>query len=345
MSVTQKDLADALGVSQMTVSRALSNHPHVDEAVRKKILDAAREMGYSAEENHAAETLRRRGRGERVTHHILCAMMHVPQESNDEESFHGRILKGITQRAREINWEVVLPLSTRHEIPLIVARKQVDGVLRLLGQQEADAGPAALPTPWVSIFFDVPGVDVVTVDHTEAGRLLGRLLLEMGHRKLAFMGPDSMIARQRLAGLRLALQEKGVELPDDRVILGHEVGGESSTVALVEELLKKTGFSKNNRPFTALAAYNDYMAVAALRHLRSKGLQVPADLSLTGFDGAIPRGFRGIRVTTAAIPLEQMGIEAVRLIESRLEDGTIPPRRLVLETTLIPGETVSRLDS
>jgi LacI family transcriptional regulator len=338
MSVTQKDLADALGVSQMTVSRALHNHPHVEESVRKKVLEAARKMGYSAEENHAAETLRRRRGGERVQHHILCAMLHIPQESNDEESFHGRILKGISERARALNWEVLLPLTIRHEIPLIVARKQVDGVLRLLGQEEADAGPPALPLPWVSIFFDVPGVDVVTVDHMEGARMLGRHLLAQGHRNLAFIGPDTRIARQRLRGLR----EAGVELPDSRVRLEQTAYSEAGTAALVEDLLKRTAFSKSRRPFTALAVYNDYMAVSAFRHLRTKGYGVPAHLSLTGFDGAIPRGYRDIRVTTAAIPLEQLGREAVRLLEARLANPALPPARLVLETTLVPGETVGR---
>ena len=62
--MTQKELADTLGVSQMTVSRALRRHPHVDERLRARILQAAARHGYSAEANHAAEVMRRRARGE-----------------------------------------------------------------------------------------------------------------------------------------------------------------------------------------------------------------------------------------------------------------------------------------
>jgi DNA-binding LacI/PurR family transcriptional regulator len=343
MVMSQKELADMLGVSQMTVSRALNNHPHVNEKVRARILETARQHGYSLEANHAAEMLRRRGRGEPATTHILCAMMHIPQEANDEESFQGRILKGISERSREINWEVVLPITSRHGIPLIVARKQVDGVLRLLRQHEADTAPTSLPIPWVSLLHDIPNHDVVTVDNLAGGRAIGAFLLEQRHRNAAYIGPDSRIGRQRLDGLRQAFRAAGSDLPDERVCLLPDAGNEITTRTLVESLLQKTGFSASHHPFTVLAAYNDYMAVAAMRCLTAKGIRVPDDLSLTGFDGAVPRGFRGARVTTVTIPLERMGVESVRLLERRFETPDAPPQRLVLETELLPGETTRPL--
>lgn len=343
MVVTQKELAEMLGVSQMTVSRALRNHPHVDEKVRALVLETASRCGYSLEANHAAEMLRRRARGEPATNHVICAMMHLPQDSNDDESFQGRLLKGISQRSREINWEVVIPITTRLAIPLIVARKQVDGVIRVLSQEQADSGNTALPVPWVSALFDVPGVDVVTVDNRGGARSVGQYLTELGHRQIAFIGPDSAIARERLEGLRQALRAVGGDLPDERVCLKPYAGNENTTTELVDRLLEQTAFSRSRKSFTVLAAYNDYMAVAAMRRLVAKGIRVPEDLSLAGFDGATPRGFRGTQVTTATMPLERMGLEATRLLEHRLANPETAPQRLVLETELRPGQTTCEL--
>ncbi len=339
MEVTQKELAELLGVSQMTVSRALNNHPHVEEKVRARILEVANQKGYSLEANHAAEMLRRRGRGEPATTHVICAMLHLKHDANDDESFQGRILKGVGEQAREFKWEVVIPIVTRLAIPLVVARKQVDGAVRMLHQEEADSGHIALPVPWVSVLFDVPNVDVVTVDNQAGARLVGRHLADLGHRQIAFIGPDSTISHLRLEGLRQAVRAVGGDLPDSHVCLQPYAGNEESTIDLVDSLLKKTAFSPSHKPFTALAAYNDHMAVAAMRHLRLRGIRVPEDLSLAGFDGATPRGFRGTQVTTATIPLEKMGTEATKLLELRLKEPKRPPQRLVLETELRPGET------
>jgi len=282
MPVTQKELARRLGVSQMTVSRAMRNHPHVDEKVRATILRAAHRFGYSLEANHAAEVLRRRARGEPSSTHILCAMVNIPQDANDDESFHGQILKGISE-----------------------------------------------------------GADVVTVDNVEAGLKVGRHLCALGHRHIAFIGPVAEIAQQRLQGLRLALKEVGAALPPAHVSLEANALGVPITVRLLDTLLAQSGRHPPRRPFTAIVACNDYMAVSVWRHLRDLGVQVPRDVSVAGFDGAVPRGFRDIRVTTAAIPLERMGAEAVRLLEKRFAQPHARRQRLVLDTTLQAGETTA----
>lgn len=268
-------------------------------------------------------------------------MIDIPQGDGDDESFQGRILKGVCERAQEINWEVVLPVRCRQRTPLVVARRQVDGVVRVLRQHEADAGHSELPVPWVSILFAVKGTDSVTVDNAAGAAAVGRHLCTLGHRRVAFVGPDTQIARERLAGLRQALGEVGAQIPDEWVCMQPHAGNVASTILLVDGLLERNRFSTSERPFTALVAYNDYMAVAAKYHLRARGLRVPEDVSVAGFDGALPRGFRGARVTTAAMPLERIGAEAVRLLEKRFLNPSARSRNLVLETELVTGETTA----
>lgn len=345
MVMTQKKLAALLKISQMTVSRALANHPHVDEKLRARILKVAGKRGYTREANHAAEVMRRRARGELQSNSILCAMINIPQDSNDDQSFPGRLLKGVCMAAKDLDLEVVLPVCSQGDIPLVVARKQVDGVVRLPSQDDMDENRLACPLPWVSLFFDVKHVDVVTIDNVAGSRTVGRHLAGLGHRRVAFIGPESAIARERLAGLRSALTEVGTEIPDDLVYLHRWAGGEESTKALLEELLTAHPLVPGaaRQPFTALVAYNDYMAVAAIRHLHAEGIRIPDDLSVAGFDGAVPRGFRDCRVTTALVPLETIGSEAVRLLSERLKNPKRPRQRLVLGAELSQGQTVRKM--
>lgn len=342
MAMTQAELARRMNVSQMTISRALRNHPHVDEALRARIMEAAQRHGYSAEANYAAEVLRRRARGEADTNHVICAMMHFVMGANDDESFQGRVLNGICQRANELAWDVVLPFTHNRRTPLVVARKQVDGVIRLLSQDTIASGKTDLPVPWVSMLFDVKGADVVTVDNTAGAEMVGRHLCGLGHRKVAYVGPKSEMSSQRLAGLQQALGTVGATVPEEWIHLEEwGAGNEAATIALVDRLLAQAG-GPGRLPFTALVTYNDYMAVAALRHLHTLGIEVPRDLSIAGFDGALPRGFRGTKVTTATIPLEQLGAEAVGLLENRLSKPRLRPQRTVLDTKLVEGETTGR---
>ena len=91
--------------------------------------------------------------------------------------------------------------------------------------------------------------------------------------------------------------------------------------------------------FTALMCYNDYMAAAAILHLRAHGVRVPEDVSVVGFDNVRPDWYDGPALTTVTMPLEEIGAEAARLLYWRLAHPDAPPRRLVLNASLVAGES------
>ena len=99
------------------------------------------------------------------------------------------------------------------------------------------------------------------------------------------------------------------------------------------------------RRFTAIACYNDWFAVHAIKYLNARGLRVPEDISVTGFDGVTPLWYDGPKLTTCAVPLEEIGAEAARFLDWRIEHPNAIRRTLMVETELAEGGSVGRVKS
>jgi LacI family repressor for deo operon, udp, cdd, tsx, nupC, and nupG len=338
MAITQKELAKILGIAQMTVSRCLRGAPNVSVRTHEAVLAAARQYGYSLDNQFAASALQHRRSGRPHATNVICAIIReIPGEFT---GFHQRLLDGVCDGAAQFGSEVIVAPRMEEDYPRVVRRKQVDGVVHLLSDSVLQDGISDCPVPWVSILFDVSGADVVTVDNRAAMRDLGRHLARLGHRRFAFIGPDTVLGRQRLAGVRQAAAEFGGTLPDDCVVFcSHTVAFEQGGV-LAASLAERAAALPSRDRFTALAAYNDIMAAAAIRGLTAKGVRVPQDVSVVGCDGTVPHN---PPLTTVALPLEALGVEAARLIAWRLEHLDAPRRKRVLRTTLVDGQTTQRV--
>jgi LacI family transcriptional regulator len=179
----------------------------------------------------------------------------------------------------------------------------------------------------------------VTVDNRAAACGLGRYLAGLGHRRFAFIGPDTPLARQRIAGFRRAASECGGELPDRFTAFCSHTVVFQQAAAMASALAERAAALPPGARFTALAAYNDIVAVGAIRGLAKMGLRVPEDISVVGFDGTEPHT---PPLTTVALPLETLGVEAARLIAWRLAHPDAPRRKSVVQTMLIEGETACR---
>jgi DNA-binding LacI/PurR family transcriptional regulator len=334
-SITQTELARLVGVSQMTVSRVLRGLPGVNPKVKRSILAAAKKHGYMADANFAARMLRLKGREGHATQ-VTCVLI---QDPGEEEHFNRRILKGVAGAAKQLGQEVVYaPDMEPGQLPRIVLRRQVDGVIRLPCDADVLRGCAASAVPSVSILFDLPGADLVTVDNRVAARDLGRHLCGLGHRRVAYVGPDSPLSAERQEGLRDALRESGADLPPEAVVVQRYAMTAVTTRELLERLESRTPIHKR---FTAIVAYNDYMAVTVLRFLRERSLRVPEDVSVTGFDGTLSSIIHERPITTIALPLEDLGAEAMRLLAWRFANPAALRRKALIETKLVVGETTA----
>ena len=332
MAISQSDLAAQLGVSGMTVSRAMRGENGINDKTRHKVLDAARHAGLPL-----PPSPRRQSTQELL--HVLCTLAPDP-EAIGETPFHGRLLAGLRRGASECASEIVNAPDVGNAWPLIVARRQVDGAVMVWGD-EHDPKPLDCPVPAVYLFYGPPQADVVTVDNFGGGFMLGSRLAALGHRQVAFAGPDSRMAVERLAGLRTGLQTDGGGVPPQLALL--ERGGASGAAPLADDLLaaaRQTG--ARGLGFTAVMAYNDYTAAQLIQRFHELGISVPGDVSVVGFDGVSPAQYDGPALTTCAMPLEELGAEASRMIYWRLEHPNALRRTLALETEIIQGESATK---
>ena len=345
MPVSQRELAQTLGISQMTISRALRGDPGVSSRVRKRILQSAQEMGYPV-----AARFRRESAG---LEHVVCSIINTGTDSS--EGFHARLLKGIQLGVREtgaelINYETPDAWEEESEVgwPRVVSRRQVDGVIHQFGGDPRHRPCYSCPVPHISIFYPIDDAsDVATVDNLGGARAIGDHLGALGHRRVAFVGPVTPLAEERLYGLQAGLKTHGSSIPDE--LIAQELPG--STDESASRLLQKILPSNSVKPsavrarFTAIAVYNDHLAAIVIDQLNRKGLRVPEDISVTGFDAVRPLGYQGPPLTTSALPLESLGTEAARLLYWRLDFPSAPRRTLVLDTTFVTGTTVAEVPS
>lgn len=352
MDISTRRLAQLAGVSHVTVFRALQGRDAVSEKTRIKILSLARKYNYPLPASRAVETPN--------LLKSVCAMINLLEdEPQSDRGFHHRLLAGLTEGAADCGVELFnqgpsrnTMISWRSEWPLVVNRKQVDGAVLVLGDELAPHPPLPAPVPTVFFFNGPPQADVITVANFDGGRRLGAHLAALGHRRVAYLGSRSSMSLERLAGLRIGLELGGGIVPPEWTDIPPGVGGRD-TVAIQLDARGMTRMAGDRgsdgraatspRPgsgcgevgFTALACYNDYMAAAAVMHLRKHGVRVPEDLSVVGFDNIRPDWYDGPTLTTVTMPLEEMGAEATRLLYWRLAHPKAPTRRLVLNAPLV----------
>ncbi len=341
MASSQHALAEQLGVSQMTISRALRGDPGVSSRVRTRVLRAAQEVGYPL----AARFRRNNGSME----HVVCSIVDIPTNDGGG-NFNARILSGIEQSVHDTGAEVMnygqVPRewcengAREAQWPRVVTRRQVDGVVHLFGGDLSHLPRYTCPVPLVSIFFPVDNVsDLATVDNIGGGQAIGAHLGKLAHRHVAFIGPTTALADDRLFGLRRGLKPHGGEIPEELVSVASHAATPASVRPLLDALLPEGRFdvAQVRERFTAIAVYNDDMAAEVIEHLDRRGLRVPEDISVTGFDNAPPARYRGPKITTAAIPLEELGAEAARLLYWRIDFPDAPRRTLMLDAKFNKG--------
>jgi LacI family transcriptional regulator len=185
--------------------------------------------------------------------------------------------------------------------------------------------------PVVVVDREVPDADVdsVLTDNARGGWLATRHLLDLGHRRIGCVaGPSDVTpSAERITGYRQALDEGKVPM-DEALVLKGDFQYESGYQA-AHQLLSM------DDSITAIFACNDLMAIGAISAAVEVGRQVPADLSVAGFDDVRLASFANPALTTVAQPKYEMGVVAATMLLERMHDLDIPPRRRVLDTKLL----------
>ena len=311
--VLMEDVAQRAGVSVTTVSHVLNNVPgkRIRPETRDRVRRAADELGYVL--NEVARSLR--------THRS-----HVIAMIEDEVAitpFAVGIILGAQEAASRLGWLIVHVhtgvdrISEEAEIRAL-RKRQVDGFLYVRMYHQEVIMPSALqglPTVLVDGTCGDPLIPSIVPDEFSGGCTATRELIRYGHTKIAFINnvDDIAAARGRLAGYRSALDETGLDYRPEYVV--------SETPDAVGGLrAARRVLSLPNRP-TAVFCFSDRMAMGVYHAANERGLRIPDDVSVIGFDNQISIGdglFPGL--TTVALPHYEMGAWGARTLIHQLED-------------------------
>jgi len=333
--VTIHDVARHAGVSPMTVSRVINAESNVREETRDRVNASIKTLRYSP--NLAARSL---ASADTVHIGILYA--------NSTASYLSELLLGSLEQSSLSGCQLVLEQcedleSERKAVQRLIAGG-VDGVILpppLCDSEDAlkTVVSAGIPTVLVTSGRPAPGFSAVSINDFEAAREMTRHLLGLGHRRIGFINghPGHSASGQRFRGFMEGMTEAGLEVSADQVAQGfftYRSGLEGA------ERLLTSSFHP-----TAIFASNDDMAAATMAVAHRKGMDVPRDLAIAGFDDTPLASMIWPELTTVRRPISDMAREAVRLLleQVRAKRGgkTHPLEHKLLGFTLVKRDSTS----
>ncbi|MEI9852313.1 MAG: LacI family DNA-binding transcriptional regulator [Sphingomonas sp.] len=309
-TVTVQDVARAAGVSAMTVSRVVNGGANVRATTRAAVLDAIEKLNYSP--NSAARSL---AAGEATQIGLLY--------SNPSDAYLSQFLIGALAAARRAGCHLVLEAceserpDEQAEATRRFAATDVEGVILPCPLSEAppvqaELASANIPAVSVAIGVPIPGTLNVRIDDFAAAGEMTRYLLGLGHRRIGFIrgNPNQSSSLERFRGFAAAIEEAGFTLRDMPVEQGYFTF--RSGIIATERLLDRA------EPPTAIFACNDDMAAAAVGVAHRRGLNVPQDLSIVGFDDTQLATTVWPELTTIRQPTASMAETALNLLLAKL---------------------------
>ncbi len=308
--VTIKDIAKVANVSYATVSRALSGSPEIGEATRERILKICDEMKYIPD-SVARSMVKRRTN----ILGVVTASINNP--------FMSELIESIEISAREQGYSLMVCNSSydlqleKRQYSLLLGRR-VDGIVIIpAGRDTAEnlAGySTSIPVVYLSENLQDGTENYVAVDNDCGARIGVEYLHSLGHKHILYLGrrAGSLTHKLRADGVVSACREFGMEVSfKDNVSFG-------KTSSEVGYVLAKEYFERQN-PETAIFCATDALAIGAMRAADEKGLRIPEDVSIIGFDNISFSGLPRIGLTTVEQPKAEMAAAAVEILIDRIE--------------------------
>ena len=330
--VRMADIAKRLGISTVSVSKALAGEKGVSEETRQKVRAAAEEMGYRG-------PLRRRMDARLFTLGVM-----IPQRYLDEgESFYWRLYQEVVQQAAENNCLVSLEIleedrAAQGSLPHLITQQWADGLM-LLGKppfEYASRMKKLWDRPVVYLDFSSPeaDMDAVISNNFYGMSAMTEYLIGYGHREIGFFGSTNATdsITDRYFGYLRAMMMHGLEVrPEWRIDDRDEVTGMGKEVALPEHMP------------TAFVCNCDTGAANLIRALEGQGLKVPEDVSVVGFDDFLPNPDNCLPLTTWAADMGEMARLSVQLLLRRLSGEKTTPSILMSCGMLVERASVRPL--
>lgn len=319
--VTIIDVAKAAGVSRQTVSRAMNGKAEISPATKERVMQAVRELGYQP--NRVAQSM--------VTRRTFTVGLVFPDILNP---FFPEVARGVQDTAREQRYNVFLCNTDDNpkieaEVLQSLTAQPVDGIIILgscLSDKDLlDFANSYKPIVITNRIIDHPNISRIIVDNVTGGSLAASHLIEQGHTSLGIITNHNidLATTRRMQGFRTTVEGHELELPAAHIAINAPVieGGYAAAMELI-------GKSPH---LTSIFAYNDLMALGALRACHDMGLSVPDDIALIGFDDIHLTSISSPSLTTVRVDKYALGMAAMnRLLammaqpETQFSDENLP---------------------
>ena len=331
-----KDIALRCGVSVATVSKALNGHQDIGEATRERIMQCAKEMGYTA--NSAARALKTNR-----TYNLGILFVDL-QNSGLTHEYFAAALNSFRIEAERCGYDITfINSNVGHQNQSYLQHalyRGVDGVAIICVEFHD-------PLLQELVYSDLP---VVTLDHAfhnraavlsdnmEGMETLVRFVYGRGHRRLAYIhGDHTAVTENRLTGFYRACESLGLTIPNEYVMEAHY----HEPVSCYEATKKLLALPE--RP-SCIFFPDDYACIGGINALREAHMRVPEDISIVGYDGMDLAKTISPRLTTWEQNTAELGrIAASRLIARIEHPRTTPPEHIAVSGRLLEGESVARL--
>ncbi|WP_082233282.1 LacI family DNA-binding transcriptional regulator [Halobacillus massiliensis] len=342
MSVTIKDVARQANVAPSTVSRVISDSPRISEDTKRRVRKVMEEMGYHLNINGRVLV--------RQSTQTIGIVMKDSATHSFENPFFSEILKGISGSCHAKDYSINLTTGESQEaifqdVVKMVQGKRVDGIIVLYSREDDPVVPYLMERdfPFVVVGKPLFGANkhmYVDNDNVEASREAANHLINLGHRRLGFIGGDLKfeVAKDRLNGFKQAAYENGIK-EEELYILSTELNNPVTTgKKIVSKLMELS-----HRP-TALLVTDDYNGLTVISAFQEHNIKVPEDVSVIGFNNTMIAKLAYPPLTTVDTNPYQLGFQASNSLIDVLNDPSALKRGVIIPTTIVERDSCKSVE-
>ena len=332
-NVTMRDIAERLGVSSVTISKALNDKEGVSDELKEKIKVVAEEMGYRF--NTHAKSMK-----EGLSYN-LGIVIHE-RFTGTKTAFYLQFFQLLSMVLESYHYSGILHILSHEDeaqlnLPRIYTEKKVDGLI-FLGQVQKkyaeEIQKIDIPAVFLDFYTDRNEIDSVLTDNFYGVYEMTNYLVQNGHKKIAFLGNVHATSsiQDRFLGYFKSLLEHRIDLKKEYVIKDRDERGFYIDIEFPEEMP------------TAFVCNNDEVAYNLINELQRKGIRVPEDCSVVGFDNSLFATLTEPPLTTVAVDVEEMSKVSVEIIMDKIKNPDKKYGRTLIKGNIIYRGSVNNIE-
>ncbi|TFE27244.1 LacI family DNA-binding transcriptional regulator [Cohnella luojiensis] len=340
--ITAQHIADSLGLSRNTVSKALNGSETIPQETRNKVIKKAVELKYKQFAYVDIENLTAKNTG-----NIALLTSNMPNKSHFGSSLLGGLEKKISSEGYNLSIHILRETEVdKLELPNNFETKNVDGIIciELFDKQYSKLiNELKIPTIYIDsaadILYSELNADIILMENEHSTYSLTKKLIDHGHQKIGFVGDYNHCRsfNERWVGFKRALSDSNIEFNLSHCIVGYDRYFAADSNWLEEQLVNMESLP------AALICANDFIAISVMKALKNNNIKVPDDIAVCGFDDSAESRIIEPHLTTVHIFNNEMGIIAAEMLLSRLKNPSKPFQITHVKTEPIFRESTGNL--